>query len=715
MYSFLNNKANYYILLFCFTVSTNVTFANSYALEFNGINNYVLIQDNTSLDLTTGITIEAWVKVNDVTPRHMHFVSKNEGYGVTDKAYALQTNGYLEPYLFLGQICFGWTNPEPLKPNEWTHLAGTFDGSKRRFYVNGQLIYEVPCDPGAVLHVNNLPLLLGKLNKFGQYFDGQMDEVRVWKIARTTNEIQANMYKELSQIQIQDSNLVAYWNFNEGGGQAVNDQSIYNNDGQLINNPQWVISTAPLNDSSFEHENFIELTPMPGERTFFESCVYSGEIYCFLGYCGDNCWEDEVWCYDPQTDLWEVIDSLSLLGHNSYSALIGDNIFFAGGGIVAGWIKDSVFRYNIVTHDLDTLISLPEPLTTGGAFNDYGKFHILGGHNGYQPYNANYVYDPASNNWSEETRLPGGLERYGLADLDTLVFLLGGRGLGGYPASNINLIYNKNIKTFSYGESLPIAVKDMGCTVCNGKIYLFGGRVSNSVYLDVVQVYDPISNTWQLGPNLPFTWAFMGAETIDGTIYLFGGKTAEGDNYVNKVYKYVPDLSGMTIVQPDTIFSIMSNTVESKMISIYLGNFNNYDISKVEISSIAINGNLAPDSWTIVSSLSPFDGEVLQLNIDLREFISKYGWLFDTTIQQYYITGLMYDGTNFTVSGNFTYIGHISGDFNLDGIVNISDLTLMVGYIFGGLLPFPETHILDLDGDKLVSITDLSILIDIIF
>jgi len=193
---------------------------------------------------------------------------------------------------------------------------------------------------------------------------------------------------------------------------------------------------------------YIELESMPQGRFDHVAFEYSGNIYVFLGLhdyqeppMPDDFMGRNVLRYSINENSWEIYDSIATGSWAAYSCIIGHNIYFAGGHKQAEWIKDSVFSYNINTKELFVLTSLPTPLSRGRGFNYNGSFHILGGHNGYGPITANYVYDTSANSWTGMTELPGGLERYAIVKFDSLVYLLGGRGIGGYPTSNINLIY----------------------------------------------------------------------------------------------------------------------------------------------------------------------------------------------------------------------------------------------------------------------------------
>ncbi len=81
-------------------------------------------------------------------------------------------------------------------------------------------------------------------------FHGLIDEVRIWNVARTEEQIQASWNRSLRG---DEPGLVGYWPLNEGSGQAIMDASAHHNDGRLgsttgpdTNDPTWVVSDAPL-------------------------------------------------------------------------------------------------------------------------------------------------------------------------------------------------------------------------------------------------------------------------------------------------------------------------------------------------------------------------------------------------------------------------------------------------------------------------------------
>ncbi len=73
----------------------------------------------------------------------------------------------------------------------WVHLAATYDGATLRFYVNGTQVAS-KAQTGNLLTSTN-PLQLGGDSLYGQFFQGQIDEVRVYNVALTPTQIQTDM------------------------------------------------------------------------------------------------------------------------------------------------------------------------------------------------------------------------------------------------------------------------------------------------------------------------------------------------------------------------------------------------------------------------------------------------------------------------------------------------------------------------------------------
>ena len=79
----------------------------------------------------------------------------------------------------------------PIPTNTWSHLALTYDGSAVRLYVNGELV-NTKTKTGAIT-TSTTPLAIGSDSFYGQYYNGRLDEIRVYNTALTQTQIQTDM------------------------------------------------------------------------------------------------------------------------------------------------------------------------------------------------------------------------------------------------------------------------------------------------------------------------------------------------------------------------------------------------------------------------------------------------------------------------------------------------------------------------------------------
>lgn len=108
-------------------------------------------------------------------------------------------------------------------------------------YVNGQPQFVTGPHFIHSLHTNNQPFVIGSRAGTFDFLDGKVDELRVWTIARTSEEIAANYNKELSGTE---PGLVGYWKFNaELIDGKMKDESLHKNHLKLNNQPQFSTDT----------------------------------------------------------------------------------------------------------------------------------------------------------------------------------------------------------------------------------------------------------------------------------------------------------------------------------------------------------------------------------------------------------------------------------------------------------------------------------------
>ncbi|MFG1705508.1 LamG-like jellyroll fold domain-containing protein [Nonomuraea sp. M3C6] len=172
---------------------TNAAWSNSgkygKALSFNGSNAYVNIPDSTTLRLTTGMTLEAWLNPATATGYRTALI-KQHSSGV---AYALWANAdnnrpYTEIVTTTDQ---GLPGTAGLPLNTWTHLTATYDGTTLRLYTNGTQTAQKTVT--GTIRSDTQALRIGGSSLWGEYFNGLIDDVRVYNRALTATEIQNDM------------------------------------------------------------------------------------------------------------------------------------------------------------------------------------------------------------------------------------------------------------------------------------------------------------------------------------------------------------------------------------------------------------------------------------------------------------------------------------------------------------------------------------------
>ncbi len=126
---------------------------------------------------------------------------------------------YKKPYL--GFIENDLSSQTVLEVNKWYHLAFQYTGSEQRIYINGRL--------EAVRETTPYENTEGATKIGFPLFRGLMDEVRIWNVARTQEQIQESMNQPLENPELLD-NLVGYWNFDGG---TPDDLSQHENHGTL--------------------------------------------------------------------------------------------------------------------------------------------------------------------------------------------------------------------------------------------------------------------------------------------------------------------------------------------------------------------------------------------------------------------------------------------------------------------------------------------------
>jgi hypothetical protein len=163
------------------------------AFDLNGTSQYVDVANNATLNPTANLSLEAWIYPRlPLDPIAAPIIKKaGEGPGQSD-GYSLEfanTSGVLFGVSSGGQ----WyeTAPVSVPMNQWSHVAGVYNGTSLSIYVNGALVGIPVSAPGQISPSgNNLQLGHDPSNP-SRYFNGMIDEAGVYNTALSSAQIRA--------------------------------------------------------------------------------------------------------------------------------------------------------------------------------------------------------------------------------------------------------------------------------------------------------------------------------------------------------------------------------------------------------------------------------------------------------------------------------------------------------------------------------------------
>ncbi len=207
-------------------------------LTFDGIDDCVEVP-YTEKHNPKVFTISCWAKLTQLSTKDVVLVAALYRKESVYEGYCLFEQHDIKTWAFAVRGNNNMFTSSGVALNTWTHLAATFDGSKKKLYVNGQLVDEKE-GLSYVVNTHN-PLYIGagrtvKTNVPERFLIGQMAEVCIWNKARTQQEIQSDMNKRLTGTE---EGLVGYWPLNEGCGSTAIDKTGNGNNGIIKGGAIW--------------------------------------------------------------------------------------------------------------------------------------------------------------------------------------------------------------------------------------------------------------------------------------------------------------------------------------------------------------------------------------------------------------------------------------------------------------------------------------------
>jgi nitrous oxidase accessory protein NosD len=295
------------------------------ALSFDGSTAYVDVGNDSLYSLGQTHTIAMWVYRDfEVCPAgYMGLLGKSD-YGQTKRSYGFEitpnckfrmvinNNGTIAGYSYFDSI-------EDVENNEWTFVAGTYDGATMRIYLNGVQSNTLSVSSKTPF-VNDVPLFIGAHRSSGSpmmHFEGLLDEVMMWNRTLAANEI-----KELYTSNLHKFNESQwYFTSNKTGLDAGN----YTYSGYVKNelaNNQTETRSLEILDYGLMDMSFITPTPADDETrsTVDEILITVLTI--------TNKLTKYIWNWNA-TNTTQYDDSLLLMMNFDNRSSLGENAGFA--------------------------------------------------------------------------------------------------------------------------------------------------------------------------------------------------------------------------------------------------------------------------------------------------------------------------------------------------------------------------------------------------
>jgi hypothetical protein len=220
------------------------------SLVFDGSGDYVVVPASAQNGISgTAITLEAWIYPTSwkATYGEGNIIAKE---AATPSGFMLRAGQSGSLGFTLGDGS-SWmelvSGTGVLTLNKWQHVAGTYDGTTAKIFVNGVMIQSqnvtlTIANPAQNLVIGSSAPYLGS-----REFPGRIDEVRIWSVSRTPNQLLDGMYREMAG---NESGLAAYFKMSNGSGTTLTDNVSSGGTNGTITNATWKTSTARLTTAS---------------------------------------------------------------------------------------------------------------------------------------------------------------------------------------------------------------------------------------------------------------------------------------------------------------------------------------------------------------------------------------------------------------------------------------------------------------------------------
>jgi hypothetical protein len=215
--------------------------APSGSARFTGSNDYLRYGTGSHLTGMTAFTMEAWVYLE--SDGHLEFMGRNYRewslyISSASNRFGMYKGIEVDPNDVYHDQYQNWTTPYSVPKYEWHHLAVAWEGNTITFYADGEVIETYGDVVETAVPNRGYNFEIGRRSHEGNYFNGNLAEVRVWAVRRSQEQIKRWMH---SPLQGDETGLRGYWPLHANYNDATGSTSVSTTAGTAIHS-----RTAPM-------------------------------------------------------------------------------------------------------------------------------------------------------------------------------------------------------------------------------------------------------------------------------------------------------------------------------------------------------------------------------------------------------------------------------------------------------------------------------------
>lgn len=355
-------------LLTTFLLATLSGYSQQYALSLNGSSGYIEVADHNAIDLSAAFTIEAWIYPtgNGSSGEGVMIFNKENSYELSrfpdgSLRYALSANG--------GGNDWSWINTGMLVPlNRWSHVSMVKNGTSVTIYLNAASSFTATAP--ATLAANTHTLRIGNRTSIPHFFQGHIDNFRVWNTARPLSSIKQTIFGLTDGPT--STGLVIDYPFLTNSGPTINNyatnftglNATINGGAGWVNSPIRIAANAlafdggddfvstPIsmnNMAAFTMEGWVNFRNTGGVQSLFgqndllEFGIYNGALVIWVAAGVNNL----TWAFTPTDIPVNTWHHIAAVGNGTHVLIYVDGIERARAALTTGNYGSSPYLFNI--------------------------------------------------------------------------------------------------------------------------------------------------------------------------------------------------------------------------------------------------------------------------------------------------------------------------------------------------------------------------------